>query len=184
MNYGKSRSSQESYSGLRGPWGNQYAEGVARVIPGLFRQGAGLAQEAAEAQPFTFWGQPYSVWLPTNEYGLAPETTPAVEGLLRNTMSRVSGNLGSRGFVSPYSNRDVAASTVQNTLPQLLPLIQQYQIYRQQWPQEEYRRRLDPLALMLAQGPGLLGGQGQGASSSFGFGILPMSGVAAAGTIS
>lgn len=109
--------------------------------------------------------------LPVGRFGLAPDVDAAVGQGINQALSQMSGTYATRGFVSPESQGAIAGSAIQNTLPSLLPAIQQYRLQRAQLPTQLQQIALGYRQQPLSVVPGLLGGSSAYQSDQSGFGF-------------
>jgi len=151
-----------------------YTPEIRRLTSNLLTQDYfPLAREAANAPFGTFRGQDWRSLTPSGQFGLMPEAEAGVSGMIRQALSRVSGSEASRGFVSPENIPNVAGSSIQNILPQLLPMIQAYQQFRMMLPEQLYGSRLGFLEQPIQMATPLVGSQtsAAGKSSTFGWNL-------------
>lgn len=148
-----SKSSSQQSSALQ-PYLSTFGPNTAAAVNNLSTTGFNLAMDT-----------PNPVIDPNT--GLAPSAAPAVDSMVRLALNQSSGDYGARGYVSPENRAAVAGSAIQNTLPSMLPQIQSYAQYAQQFPFAKLA------AAEGAVGPGIsaAGGQGTSSADSFGFGL-------------
>lgn len=169
MNYNQGKSSGEAYSGLRG---TPYFDDATR---NSYASGQNLTDIATKASKdmTQYNGQTGSQLLPGGQYGLGSNADAAVQQFGKYMFGQASGSAGARGQLSPENLAGVTGSAVSQSLPTLMPYIQQWQLAQFQAPQG-----LNQAAISAAQAPAnywasTLGVQQQNQQSNFGFGVDP-----------
>ncbi len=137
---GQSRSTSESWSGLRG---TGYFNPAAKAAGQGYTFGMDLAkQRAQETNPFQL-----------NAQGLTGAQQNAFNTLGQQMFGNVSSNYAGRGFLSPENVSGVIGSSLQQVAPQLMD-----QIFKNQMgTQSVLSDRFGALRGMLDTGTGLLG---------------------------
>jgi len=152
---GQSRSTSESFSGLRG---TGYFNPTVKSTGSGYTFGLDLAkQRAGETNPFQL-----------NASGLTAAQQNAFNTLGQQMFGNVSSNYASRGFLSPENVSGVVGSSLQQVAPQLMGQVFQNQMGQQQVLSD----RFGQLREMLNTGTGLLGTQSKTESTQRGPNML------------
>lgn len=135
MNFGMGSqdSSSQQRSGLRG---TPYEDEAAQNIAAGGRQLTNFSnQMMASPQAMLNYGKQM---LPGGKYGLGENSDAAVEQLGNYQFNKASADSSTRGQLSPNNMSNVIGSSIQNSLPFLIPQIQAFQTQQFMAPQGLY----------------------------------------------
>ena len=176
MNYSQSRQGSQAFSGFRGT--DYQQQGASQA----YNRGLKLneAVDTANADLTKYQGQTGSQLLPGGQYGLGSNVDAAVQQYGKYMFGQASGSAGQRGQLSPENLAGVTSSAVTNSLPTLMPYIQQWQLAQFQAPVS-----LNQASIQNAQAPANfwqqgLGAQSQGSGTGVGAGVFQFGGSAGA----
>lgn len=141
---GKSTSTSDSFSGLRGYDMSGYNALMGRTPGDVNFLTNRLQDRVGNSNP-----------LGLNSQGFTPEQMQGVNVFGQNLFNNVSGNYASRGFTSPENINGVIGSAVTQATPQLMSMIGTNQMNNQQL----VGNRFDQLQNAMNLYPQLLGGQ-------------------------
>lgn len=176
FNFGQSKQTSDSYSGLRGtPFFNQFAGNFANVGGALANRTLGYAKSPVN----TFQGQTGEQLTNTNPMTGLPMSFNTTLNTVGNQMfANASAGGAMRGQVTPESTTGVVGSSLTNMGQFLAPYIVDWQKYMLQFPEEMKKSRLGMYQNTLsAMTPGV-GGEAHGRGSAFNVGA----GVSGAGS--
>lgn len=134
MNYSQNESESQSRTrtGFRG---TEYEDEAATLG---FRSGKNLTdfgKRLMDPQTYRMLGEQY---LPGGKYGLGSNADKAVGEYGNMMFGKASANSAFQGQVTPENMSSVIGSAITNSLPYLIPQIQQYQLAQYRAPQDMF----------------------------------------------
>lgn len=121
FNYGESESESRTRTGLRGTaYQNQ-------AVDEAYYRGQDLNKLGASLMTPQGWRSTAEQLMPTGRFGMGANADQAVQEYGNMMFGRASANSATRGQVNPENMSAVIGSSITNSLPYLIPQIQQFQ---------------------------------------------------------